>query len=53
MRFLHQYACENKILFRVSRSGLSIEDISNDALELKKNSKKGSQSYPSVEDEKK
>lgn len=38
MRFLHQYACENQILFRVSRRGISIEDISEEAQKIKKES---------------
>lgn len=38
MRFLRIYAIENKILFRVSRSEISIEDISPESIALKKQS---------------
>lgn len=39
MIFLREYSCKNNILFRVSRKGISIEDVSREALESKKNSK--------------
>ena len=39
MIFLNQYSIENKILFRVNRSGITVEDISERAIEIRKGSK--------------
>ena len=39
MRFLHKYALDNNILFRVSRRGITVEDVSPKAEAIKKGSK--------------